>query len=175
MLVCTADRPPELMRGKPSSADALRPALEGLIRSRGMFPHPGFHYRGDVVAPLAAVEDAIVSHVGRHEVLLLGFGQVLRQPQRGLVATGDQFINDQAVLQDLRTALPGLKAVEMEGAAVAQVAEQEGIPWLVLRVISDGADATAAANFQEFIKAYEQRAWQLTEALLKRHNTAPSA
>ena len=102
---------------------------------------------------------------------LVGF----RQPQRGLVATGDQFINDPAIRQDLRTALPGLKAVEMEGAAVAQVAEQEGIPWLVLRVISDGADATAAASFQEFIKAYEQRAWQLTEALLKRHNAAPSA
>ena len=28
----------------------------------------------------------------------------------------------------------------MEGGAVAQVAEQEGIPWAIVRVISDGAD-----------------------------------
>ena len=99
--------------------------------------------------------------------------QGFRQPGSGLIATGDRFIGDPDVLDELRGALPGLKAVEMEGAAVAQVAEQEGIPWLVLRVISDGADDAAAASFSSFIKDYEQRAWQLTEALLKRQDSAP--
>ena len=50
------------------------------------------------------------------------------QTSSGLIATGDRFISDPAVLQALRDALPNLRAVEMEGAAVAQVAEQEGIP-----------------------------------------------
>ena len=54
------------------------------------------------------------------------------QPSSGLIATGDRFISDPAVLQALRDALPNLRAVEMEGAAVAQVAEQESVPWLVL-------------------------------------------
>ena len=61
----------------------------------------------------------------------------------------------------------------MEGAAVAQVAEQEGIPWLVLRVISDGADEKAAQSFEDFVKRYEQQAWRLIEALLKRCNATP--
>ena len=95
------------------------------------------------------------------------------RPISGLIATGDRFIGDPAVLQALRDALPDLQAVEMEGAAVAQVAEQEGVPWLVLRVISDGADETAAQSFEDFVKRYEQQAWRLIEALLKRCGDAP--
>ena len=63
----------------------------------------------------------------------------------------------------------------MEGAAVAQVAEQEGVPWLVLRVISDGADEAAAESFEDFVKRYEQQAWRLIEALLQRCNPRPQA
>ena len=98
---------------------------------------------------------------------LKGFGAV----RPGLIATGDQFIGDAAVLQELKAALPDLQAVEMEGGAVAQVAEQEGVPWLVLRVISDGADEAAAESFSDFVQVYDQRAWSLIEALLKRLST----
>ena len=73
----------------------------------------------------------------------------------------------------LGRANPDLRAVEMEGAAVAQVAEQEGVPWLVLRVISDGADEAAAQSFEDFVKRYEKQAWRLIEALLERCNAAP--
>ena len=98
---------------------------------------------------------------------LKGFGAI----RPGLIATGDQFIGDAAVLQELKAALPDLQAVEMEGGAVAQVAEQEGVPWLVLRVISDGADEAAAQSFSDFVQVYDQRAWSLIEALLKRLST----
>ena len=86
---------------------------------------------------------------------------------------GDRFIGNPAVLQTLRDALPDLRAVEMEGAAVAQVAEQEGVAWLVLRVISDGADETAAQSFEDFVKHYEQQSWRLIEALLQHCTDAP--
>ena len=95
------------------------------------------------------------------------------RPSSGLIATGDRFIGDPVVLQALRDALPDLRAVEMEGAAVAQVAEQEGVPWLVLRVISDGADEAAAQSFEDFVKRYESQAWRLIEALLQRCNSTP--
>jgi adenosylhomocysteine nucleosidase len=98
-----------------------------------------------------------------------GFGL----PSTGLIATGDRFIGDTAVLDALREALPGLNAVEMEGAAVAQVAEQEGMAWLVLRVISDDADASAAQSFGDFIQMYDRRAWRLLQALLSRVEQAP--
>ena len=88
----------------------------------------------------------------------------------GLIATGARFIEDASLRKEIRDALPGLKAVEREGGAVAQVAEQEGIPWLLIRVISDGADESAAQSFTDFVQVYEQQAWRLIEALLRRLN-----
>ena len=95
------------------------------------------------------------------------------RPSSGLIATGDRFIGDPAVLQALLDALPDPRAIEMKGAAVAQGAEQEGIPWLVLRVISDGADAAAAQSFKSFVKGYEKQAWRLIKALLQRCGDSP--
>ena len=45
--------------------------------------------------------------------------------KKGLIATGDSFISDQSVIKKLKDELPNLEAVEMEGGAVAQVAEQD--------------------------------------------------
>ena len=42
----------------------------------------------------------------------------------------------------------------MEGGAVAQVAEQEGVPWIILRVISDSADSNSEIDFEKFLKDY---------------------
>ena len=73
----------------------------------------------------------------------------------GMIATGDQFISNNITLEKLSNSLPGLSAVEMEGAAFAQVAIQEQISWLVIRVISDNADDLAAQNFNQFLSEYK--------------------
>ena len=93
--------------------------------------------------------------------------------KNGLIATGDQFIASKLVIENLSKELPGLSAVEMEGAAVAQVAHQEGIPWLVIRVISDGADNSAEQTFIDFLEKYKKCSWDLINALLKRCIDAP--
>ena len=93
--------------------------------------------------------------------------------KNGLVATGDRFIANKLVIEALSKELPGLSAVEMEGAAVAQVAVQERIPWLIIRVISDGADNAAEKNFINFLEKYKKCSWDLINALLKRYLDAP--
>jgi adenosylhomocysteine nucleosidase len=72
---------------------------------------------------------------------------------RGLVASGDQFVSHRGRIQALGEALPGLLAVEMEGAAVAQVCFELGIPFGVIRTISDNANENAATDFMRFVKS----------------------
>ena len=83
----------------------------------------------------------------------------LQQPRvhRGLIASGDQFLNSAAAIDALNAALPGLVAVEMEGAAVAQVCFELGIPCAVMRTISDNANEDAATDFLTFVGAVAAR------------------
>ena len=69
---------------------------------------------------------------------------------RGLIATGDRFISGAAEKAAIRSAFPSAMAAEMEGGAVAQAASMSGVPFAVVRAISDLADGTAAASFEQF-------------------------
>ena len=60
----------------------------------------------------------------------------------GLVLTGDQIITTRAVRDALVRDFPDGACVDMETAAIAQVAHQNGIPWGAVRVTSDSADET---------------------------------
>lgn len=79
----------------------------------------------------------------------------LRAPQvhTGLIASGDQFVNSADDVETLRRHLPGVLAVEMEGAAVAQVCEAFATPYAVVRTISDRADASAHLDFERFVRS----------------------
>jgi adenosylhomocysteine nucleosidase len=72
---------------------------------------------------------------------------------RGLIVSGDQFIASAGSVNALREALPDALAVEMEGAALAQVCYEYKVPCAVVRTISDTADAEAPASFSEFLIA----------------------
>lgn len=71
---------------------------------------------------------------------------------QGLIGSGDQFISSQEKLTQLKQALPALLAVEMEGAAIAQVCHDFQQPFAILRTISDGANDEAHVDFPAFVK-----------------------
>jgi adenosylhomocysteine nucleosidase len=60
----------------------------------------------------------------------------------GRIATGEKFICETAVKNDIVAHCDPL-CVEMEGAAVAQVATKNGVPFVVVRAMSDNADEEA--------------------------------
>lgn len=63
----------------------------------------------------------------------------------GTIATGDSFIASSAKKTELRSET-GAHACEMEGAAIAQVCHQLGVPFLVVRGLSDRAGSGAPAE-----------------------------
>jgi adenosylhomocysteine nucleosidase len=84
----------------------------------------------------------------------------------GTLASGDTFVND-AVTRSRLVDL-GAHAVDMESAAVAQVAEFRGIPWLVARGISDDASAMSHEDFLEGLTEAARRSASVVRALLPR-------
>ncbi|WP_338861783.1 5'-methylthioadenosine/adenosylhomocysteine nucleosidase (plasmid) [Mycetohabitans rhizoxinica] len=70
---------------------------------------------------------------------------------RGLVVSGDRFIADHAAREAVLAAAPDALAVEMEGAALAQVCHEYDVRCAVVRTISDAADAHAAVSFSTFL------------------------
>lgn len=70
---------------------------------------------------------------------------------KGLIATGDSFMNDPARVQAIADIFPGLQAVEMEAAAIAQVAHQFSVPFVVIRALSDIAGKESNISFEQFL------------------------
>ena len=97
---------------------------------------------------------------------------------QGLIASGDRFIATAQTSHDVRQALRAdamdALAVEMEGAAVAQVCHDYGVAFAAARTISDRADDLAHVDFEQFLTevagVYAQRilAHFLTQLALER-------
>jgi adenosylhomocysteine nucleosidase len=98
---------------------------------------------------------------------LQGLAHAGRKPliHQGLIASGDRFVNGLAETRSLVDALRSHGheplAVEMEGAAVAQVCHDYGLPFAAVRTISDCADDSAHVDFPVFVRevasVYAQR------------------
>ncbi|ANS78006.1 5'-methylthioadenosine nucleosidase [Serinicoccus hydrothermalis] len=73
-----------------------------------------------------------------------------RQVHEGRIASGDQFVASAPRAAAIHTDF-GALCVEMEGAAVAQAATTLGMPFAVLRALSDTADHGAAQDFPAFL------------------------
>jgi adenosylhomocysteine nucleosidase len=82
----------------------------------------------------------------------------------GLIATGDAFMNDPVRVDYIRDKFTDLKAVEMEGAAIAQVAYQFGIPFVIIRSLSDIAGKESNISFDQFL---EKAALHSTNLVIK--------
>lgn len=87
---------------------------------------------------------------------------------RGLVVSGDAFINGAEPLARIRTTFPKAIAVEMEATAIAHVCHQFAVPFVVVRAISDVADKASHLSFDEFLSVAAQQSTRMVEAILAR-------
>ncbi|MES2585284.1 MAG: 5'-methylthioadenosine/adenosylhomocysteine nucleosidase [Pseudomonadota bacterium] len=126
-------------------ASPLFPRFEIPLYGQTCFP-------GDtaLTALLLQASQAAMSRIGPNPL-------VPGQPvvHMGLIASGDRFVSGADEVERLVAALQANGhqplAVEMEGAAVAQVCADYGVPFAAVRTISDRADDTAHVDFPRFI------------------------
>lgn len=71
---------------------------------------------------------------------------------KGIIVSGDQFVNSSKSIKKIQKLIPKALCVEMEGAAVAQVCYEYGIPFQIIRIISDKADDNSHIDFPKFAK-----------------------
>lgn len=120
---------------------------------------PLFPCDAAMVQTLQQAAQACAQHAAQwQEPLLAGHHP---QVHTGLIASGDQFIVSAQVSSQLHSALQSAGwnalAVEMEGAAIAQVCADYGVPFAAVRTISDRADDSAHVDFPAFVTSVASR------------------
>ena len=118
-----------------------------------------FDAHASLSAQLAKASAQVLHAAERHlsRETLTQFQLSAPRVHQGLVISGDRFVSTNAESHALRLALPEALAVEMEGAAVAQVCHDYQVPFAAVRTISDRADDTAHADFNRFIREVASR------------------
>jgi adenosylhomocysteine nucleosidase len=85
----------------------------------------------------------------------------------GRVVSGDQFVSDRAVKDRISSQFGGM-CTEMEGAAIAQAAWLNQIPFVIIRAISDKADDSATMDYPTFEKEAIRHSVALVETFVKK-------
>lgn len=84
----------------------------------------------------------------------------------GRVASGDQFVASREAKERIVELTKAL-CTEMEGTAIAQTAYRNGIPFVILRAISDKADDSTTMDYPTFEKLAAHRCAAVTQALAR--------
>ena len=80
----------------------------------------------------------------------------------GTIASGDIFCTDIKMKEKIRNKFMA-DAIEMEGAAIAQVCQLDDIPFIVIRGISDSPNGKNEITFEQYLKKASQWCAQIIE------------
>ena len=142
------------------SKDAIHHDFDLRFWGRPVGQVPGFE-----VTAFPADEDLIARAYAAAEAVNPGHNRV------GRVASGDQFICSKEQKDKIIADTQAICA-EMEGTAIAQTAYRNGIPFVILRAISDKADDSAEMDYPTFERIAAHRCAEVTRRLAKQLKAA---
>lgn len=162
------------------SAGGIDPSLKfgDVIISDGLIHHDAdvtaFDYVPGQIPGMPAVfpvpEDLIlraeqaVDQLKQEKLLPPGFNHV-----RGLIGSGDVFMHDPERIGRVRKLFPNMRAVEMEGAAIAQTCYLFKIPALIIRALSDIAGVESPVAFNEFLPIASRHSGEIVRRIVKNY------
>ena len=142
------------------SKDAIHHDFDLRFWGRPVGQVPGF----DVTA-FPADENLITQAYAAAEAVNPGHNTV------GRVASGDQFICSKEQKDKIIADTQAICA-EMEGAAIAQTAYRNAVPFVILRAISDKADDSAEMDYPTFERIAAHRCAEVTKNLARQLKAA---
>ncbi|MDR3335866.1 MAG: 5'-methylthioadenosine/S-adenosylhomocysteine nucleosidase [Treponema sp.] len=86
---------------------------------------------------------------------------------RGLIGSGDVFMHEEDKIRALLERFPSLRAVEMEGAAIAQACYLFQIPSLIIRAVSDIAGKESPVTSVEFLPMASRHSGEIVQRIVK--------
>lgn len=142
-----ADRIVDIDYGRLTEAGRLV-YQPGTLPLPGVTPHPGY----DMPADLRVRVEGRLAEARLTATL-------------GTVLTGDAFLASASLRDELAVRWSAL-AIEMEGSAICGVSERFGVPWLVVRALSDRAGDESVADFSAFLSSAAAASASLVRKLL---------
>ncbi len=85
----------------------------------------------------------------------------------GKIVTGDQFIASNEQITNIKADFPDAIATEMEAGAIALVASQYEIPYVIIRALSDVANNDAKTDFKEYLKIASENSGRVVQRVVK--------
>ena len=119
--------------------------------AKGQFPACPVTFVSDT--KLVELVDRVATQLGQHV-------------KRGLICSGDSFIQGGERLAQIKQDFPKVIAVEMEATAIAQVCHAFNVPFVVVRAISDAGDGKANMSFEEFLPLAAKQSSDMIVAML---------
>ncbi|HET7657187.1 MAG TPA: 5'-methylthioadenosine/S-adenosylhomocysteine nucleosidase [Bacillales bacterium] len=93
------------------------------------------------------------------------------QVAEGLIASGDSFMSDAERVAFVTSKFPEMLASEMEAAAIAQTCVRFGVPFVVIRSLSDIAGKNSQISFEQFLQTAAKHSAAVVQNILKELKT----
>ncbi len=130
---------------------------EGRMKNEEGYRQKCEELRSNAVAMAKLATDAHGSNTNATTEVAANGGKLEARPtiREGRLVSGDSFIASSAKRKWLRETFDA-DAVDMVSAGIARVCEANGVPYVILRVLSDNADEFASADFAAFVQKYKE-------------------
>ncbi|WP_290612936.1 5'-methylthioadenosine/S-adenosylhomocysteine nucleosidase [Arsukibacterium sp. UBA3155] len=122
----------------------------------------GYEYGQVPQMPPAYIAHPQLVSAAEQTISSLGFCKT----KSGLITTGDSFMCDPQRIAQTRERFPTMLAVEMEGAAIAQVCHMLNTPFVVIRSLSDIAGKESPISFDAYLEIASKNSSAMVVALL---------
>jgi adenosylhomocysteine nucleosidase len=123
----------------------------------------GYEYGQVPQMPAAYIAHPALVSAAEKTIASLGFCNT----KSGLITTGDSFMCDPERIAQTRERFPNMLAVEMEGAAIAQVCHMLHTPFVVIRSLSDIAGKESPVSFDAYLEVASKHSSAMVVALLR--------